>query len=101
MSRKALIVGIDHYTSLKPLSSCVDDAHAVKAALERDADGTINFAAPRLLTATGPHDLVTSADLKDAVRELFDDAAGIDVALFYFAGHGYGEDTGGYLCGSD
>lgn len=46
MTRKALIVGIDHYLSLKPLSSSVDDAHAVKTALERDADGTINFAAP-------------------------------------------------------
>lgn len=56
--RKALIVGIDHYTYLKPLSGCVDDAHAVKAALERHADGTINFVTPRVLTGTGPTDMV-------------------------------------------
>ena len=31
---------------------------------------------------------------KDAVRELFADDA--DVALFYFAGHGYIEETGGF-----
>jgi hypothetical protein len=100
MRRKALIVGIDHYSTLKPLSGCVEDAHAVKALLERDADGTINFGTPKLLTATGPLDTVTSGDLKDAIRELFTDEAA-DVALFYFAGHGYAEDTGGYLCGSD
>ena len=41
--RKALIVGIDHYTNIKPLSGCVNDAHAVKAILERHADGTVNF----------------------------------------------------------
>lgn len=101
MSRKALIVGIDYYSSFKPLSSCVDDAHSVKTALERNADGTINFATPKLLTATGPLDVVTSGQLKDAARELFNDAAGVDVALYYFAGHGYGEETGGYLCGTD
>lgn len=100
MSRKALIVGIDHYAALKPLSSCVDDAHSVKAVLERHADGTINFATPKILTGTGPHDTVTTGVMKDAVRELFTDTS-VDVALFYYAGHGYGEDTGGYLCGSD
>jgi hypothetical protein len=33
------------------------------------------------------------------VRELFADDS--DVALFYFAGHGYIETTGGYLCAGD
>ena len=37
--------------------------------------------------------------LKEAVRDLFADDA--DIALFYFAGHGHIEDTGGYLCASD
>jgi hypothetical protein len=97
--RKALIVGIDCYMHLKPLSGCVNDAHAVKAILERHADGTVNFVTPRILTGTGPADIVERSDLKDAVRELF--AGDADIALLYFAGHGYIEDTGGFLCAGD
>jgi len=96
--RKALIVGIDHYDHIGSLSGCVNDAHAVRQVLERHADGTVNFATPRLLTGTRPND-VGRAGLKEAVRELFADDA--EIALFYFAGHGFIEDTGGFLCGSD
>jgi hypothetical protein len=97
--RKALIVGIDHYAHIKPLSGCVNDAHAVKAILERHADGTVNFVTPRVLTGTGSADIVERKELKDAVRELF--AGDADIALLYFAGHGYLEDTGGFLCAGD
>src|SRR6266566_1302222 len=97
--RKALIVGIDHYTHIKKLSGCVNDAHAVKAMLERHADGTVNFATPRMLTGSGPTDIVERSELKDAARELFADDA--EISLLYFAGHGYIEDTGGFLCAGD
>jgi hypothetical protein len=97
--RKALIVGIDHYEHLSALSGCVNDAYAVKAALERHADGTLNFAGPQLLTGTSETQQVLKRELKEAARELFADDA--EIALFYFAGHGYLEDTGGFLCGSD
>lgn len=96
---KALIVGIDYYEYIKKLTGCVNDAHAVKAALERHADGTLNFASPQVLTATGAGQGVWKQQLKDAVRELFSDDA--EIALFYFAGHGYIEDTGGFLCATD
>lgn len=97
--RKALIVGIDYYSDIAPLRGCVNDAHSVRAALERNADGTVNFVQPRILTGTGPTAMVQRKDLKDAVRELFADKS--DIALFYFAGHGYVEDTGGFLCAGD
>jgi hypothetical protein len=97
--RKALVVGIDHYTHIKSLTGCVNDAHAVKAVLERHADGTVNFVTPRLLTASGPADAVERSQLKEGVRELFSSDA--EIALLYFAGHGYIEDTGGFLCASD
>ncbi|WP_262062928.1 caspase domain-containing protein [Streptomyces sp. STR69] len=97
--RKALIVGIDHYTNLSPLSGCVNDAYSVKAAIERNADGTLNFPAPQVLTGTSTTQKITKRDLKDAVRELFSDDS--EIALLYFAGHGYIEDTGGFLCASD
>lgn len=97
--RKALIVGIDHYDQISSLSGAVSDAHAVRSVLERNADGTLNFPTPRLLTGTGPDTSIGRHELKEAVRELFADDS--DVALFYFAGHGYIESTGGYLCASD
>jgi hypothetical protein len=97
--RKALIVGVDYYPRIGNLSGCVNDAHSVRAALERHADGTLDFPDPRLLTGTSDSEPVNKRELKESVRELFADDA--EVALFYFAGHGYIEDTGGFLCASD
>ena len=96
--RKALVVGIDHYTRISRLFGCVNDAHSVKAVLERHADGTPNFGV-KLLIGTSSSDAVTRADIKDHVAALFRDEA--EIALFYFAGHGHVEAAGGYLCGSD
>jgi Caspase domain len=96
--RIALIVGINHYDNGSPLYGCVDDAYSVKAALERNGDGTVNFDC-KLLSGTGPTDRVTREELKDQVLALF--AAEADIALFYFAGHGHIEATGGYLLASD
>lgn len=96
--RIALIVGINYYEHGKPLFGCVDDAHAVKAVLERNGDGSVNFDC-KLLTGTGPTDRVNRGDLKDRVTDLFKTQA--QIALFYFAGHGHIEATGGYVLASD
>jgi len=96
--RKALIVGINYYEHGSPLFGCVDDAHSVKAILERHGDGTVNFDV-LLLTGTGPTDVVQRSVLKDHIKKLFEDDS--EIALFYFAGHGHIETTGGYLLGSD
>ena len=84
---KALIVGIDHYDTIGSLRGAVNDAHSVRAVLERHADGTLNFAQPKMLTGTGPNSRVTRSELREAVDELFRDDS--DIALLYFAGHGY------------
>src|SRR5215208_5934379 len=97
--RKALVVGIDHYEHIGNLSGCVHDALGVKEMLDRHADGSINFAQPKLLVGTKPGEAVERSELKETVRELFADDS--EVALFYFAGHGYIEAAGGYLCTSD
>jgi hypothetical protein len=96
--RKALVVGINYYQHGSPLFGCVDDAHAVKSALQRHSDGTVNFGV-KLLSGTGPTDLVQRSVLKDQIRELF--SGECETALFYFAGHGHIETTGGYLVTSD
>jgi hypothetical protein len=92
--RKALVVGINHYDFSGALYGCVDDAHSVKSVLERNSDGTVNFAV-KLLTGTGPTDRVTRAQLRAQVQELFKGDS--EIALFYFAGHGHIDITGGYL----
>ena len=97
--RRALVVGIDYYEVISLLHGCVNDAHSVKAVLERHADGSVNFGV-KLLTGTGSNDPVNRTEVKEAARQLFSDGEG-EVALFYFAGHGYIEMSGGYLCGSD
>jgi hypothetical protein len=96
--RIALIVGINHYEHGGSLFGCVDDAHAVKAVLERHGDGAVNFDC-KLLSGTGPTDRVDRNVLKDRVADLFKTQA--EIALFYFAGHGHIEATGGYLLASD
>lgn len=96
--RKALVIGIDYYAHISQLHGCVNDAHAVRTVLEKHADGAANFGT-MMLSATGASDAISRSDLKDRVVKLFADDN--EIALFYFAGHGHIEATGGYLCGSD
>ena len=96
--RKALVVGINYYAHGAALYGCVDDAHAVKSVLERNSDGTVNFGV-KLFSGTGPTDSVTRSELKEQIRELF--TGDSEIALFYFAGHGHIEATGGYILASD
>lgn len=96
--RKALVVGINYYQNISQLYGCANDARDVAQVLERHADDSINFGV-KLVLAESSKELVTRSDLKEAIRNLF--AGDGEVALLFFAGHGYVEDTGGYLCASD
>lgn len=96
--RKALIVGINHYQNYSPLHGCINDALSVKNVLERNEDGTKNFDCV-LFCCEDESSLLNRGDLKDNIRELFSGDA--DIALFYFAGHGYIESTDGYLATSE
>ena len=96
--RKALVVGINHYENVSPLFGCVNDSFAVKAMLERHADGSVNFGVKHL-TATGPGDLCDRDQLREAIQNLFSGDG--EVSILYFAGHGHIEATGGYLCSSE
>lgn len=96
--RKALCVGIDSYKKINDLHGCVNDANGVKAALERNGDGTLNFST-KLLCATSEASYITREGLKDAIQELFRDES--EIAIFYYAGHGSYDALGGYLCTSE
>lgn len=98
--RKALVVGIDYYEFVSPLTGAVNDAYAVNQKLAENADGSQNFEV-LLKTGTSPANAIKRQELRDLIEQLFACDDGMEVALLYFAGHGHLEATGGYLCASD
>ena len=98
MSRLALIVGVDYYAKYERLFGCINDARAVRGVLERHGDGAINFEC-RLLEGVDGERCVNQGELRGKVNWLFDSDA--EVALLYFAGHGYIDDAGGYIVVTD
>ena len=95
--RNALVVGINCYDNNSRLYGCVSDAQAVQRVLSHHSDGLINFDVKSLVGSQSGE--VTRAQLKDELQLLF--SASGQTALFYFAGHGHIEATGGYLLASD
>jgi hypothetical protein len=81
MSRIARLVGVDAYPG-SPLHGCVADANAIRLLLERNDDGSANFNC-RTMT----DNQVTRAGLRQAVQEVFGQRD-VDLAVFFFAGHG-------------
>jgi hypothetical protein len=76
----------------------VNDSYAVKSILERHADGTLNFSVVHV-TSSSDEDSIKRGELKDLIEKLFKDDS--EIALLYFSGHGYIENTGGYLITSE
>jgi uncharacterized caspase-like protein/regulator of sirC expression with transglutaminase-like and TPR domain len=87
--RVALLLGAEDYDTLRPLSNPLNDVRALEEVLEKlDFEVTVE----------------TNRDLKRTRRALEDfreDAAGADVALFFFAGHGVAIDGVNYLLPTD
>ena len=94
--RKALVVGINDYPGGADLTGCVNDAESIAALLKRHENGDPNFDV-RLITC--PKAAVTRPLLRAAIDELF--AGTPDMALFFFAGHGFISNRGGYLRTTD
>lgn len=92
MNRKALIVGIDKYKR-SPLNGCVNDAEAMHKLLEYNEGGTRNF------FSRIERNVPTRSSLTKQIRELFSGDA--ETVLFYFAGHGYINELGGYIVTPD
>lgn len=96
--RKALCVGIDSYQHTNDLHGCVNDANSVRAVLERNGDGSLNFDV-RIMCATSEASCITRSQLKDAIEDLFSSES--EIAVFYYSGHGSFDTLGGYLCTSE
>lgn len=90
--RKALVVGINKYPS-SPLHGCINDASAFASIIETNGNGSPNFDV-RLVT-----DVPTKSELKGLIIELFKGDS--ETSLFYFSGHGYIDNIGGYIVTPD
>jgi hypothetical protein len=96
--KKALVIGVNYYPNVGNLYGCVNDAYAVGQVLARHMDGQLNFDV-KLVTAVDAKTAIGRRQLKEDIVALFADDS--EVALLYFAGHGYVEDSGGYLVTSE
>lgn len=74
--RVALVMGADDYKSIRPLGNAVNDALAIEKTLEK-----LGFE----VTLESNRDLKR---MRRALEDFREDAAGADVALVFFAGHG-------------
>jgi Caspase domain len=90
--KQALIVGIDNYPSA-PLKGCVNDATALANILSLNENGSKNF---DIRLESNVH---SKGQLRKKIRQLFKSDA--DMVLFYFSGHGYLDDVGGYILTPD
>jgi len=94
MKKKALIVGINNYPD-SPLRGCVNDANVVGKELLRNGDGSINF------SIRTEHNVQQKGVLRGMIEECFSGGIDIDIALFYFSGHGHIDSVGGYIVTPD
>lgn len=83
--KRALLVGINNYPGSE-LNGCVEDINQVKAAIEKNGDGSPNFDVMMM------PDVQTSAEVMENIQRLFSGDG--EAAMLYFSGHGYVNDTG-------
>lgn len=96
MSR-ALIVGIDEYDHIPPLTGCVNDARSMKQVLEHHEDGSDNFSC-HMFSSPGNNE-ISRKFLRKQWSKLFDNYE--EDILFYFSGHGHPAEAGGYIVTQD
>lgn len=93
-TKKAVLIGNNNYPHTTELKGCVNDAERIGDMLKTNGKGDPNFSVWKF------HNLINAA-IKNEISELLNDKRAPDSALLYFAGHGYIDDSGGYICGVD
>ncbi|MEM9547382.1 MAG: caspase family protein [Bacteroidota bacterium] len=95
----ALVVGIDYYKHHNPLYACSKDARKIRDLLSNHYNGFANFDVDLEVSESSKYP-ITREFLRNKIESLFSKDP-LEVALFYFSGHGYIEQTGGYLATSE
>jgi hypothetical protein len=94
--KRALLIGIDEYDDFDPLAGCEDDVARLHPLLSRNEDDSPNFTCRVLTRGVAP---VTRRRILQELDALF--APGADVALLYFAGHGWADQKDVVLVSED
>ncbi|MDR0303696.1 MAG: caspase family protein [Chitinispirillales bacterium] len=90
--KKSLCIGIDNYKT-SPLSGCINDATCISELLKRNGDGSTNF------EVKFEKDVSSTSNMKELIVDLFN--GDCDTVLFYFSGHGFLNEFGGYIVTPD
>src|SRR5436305_14911753 len=96
-TKRALLVGIDHYQQMPPLTGGVADALAVGDLLRRNENGSPNYDCRVLTSADGPP--ITRARLRPEWQTVFGNFEGHN--LCDFSGHGTQTKAGASLVTQD
>lgn len=92
--KKALVIGINNYP-YAPLRGAVNDATDIAELLRENGDDTKNF------EVKFHANIAKRGELLSLLASFFDKERKADMALFYFAGHGYVNELGGFIVTPD
>lgn len=90
--KKALVIGINDYPTA-PLAGAVNDAKIISELLKVNGNDSTNFEVNTIYNAGSKSQLLTE------ISSFF--KHGADMALLYFAGHGYVNELGGFIVTPD
>lgn len=90
--KKALVIGINDYPTV-PLTGAVNDAKIISELLKVNGNDSTNFEVNTIYNATNKSHLLTE------ISGFFNVNA--DMALLYFAGHGFVNELGGFIVTPD
>ncbi|HYL98597.1 MAG TPA: caspase family protein [Blastocatellia bacterium] len=97
-TKRALLVGIDHYRGMA-LKGCVADATEMAWLLHKNPDNTNNYDINLVVSGDGKSEITRSV-LRGLLRKLFANSTGMDL-FFFFAGHGSQSPWGAELLPQD
>lgn len=90
--KKALVIGINNYPTA-PLRGAVNDAKIISKLLKINGNDSTNF------EVLSVYDIPTRSQLLTKISDFFN--VSCDMALLYFAGHGYVNELGGFIVTPD
>jgi uncharacterized caspase-like protein len=90
--KKALVIGINNYPN-HPLKGATNDARIISELLQINGNDTTNFEVATL------YNVSTKSELLSEISKFF--SVDADMALLYFAGHGFVNELGGYIVTPD
>lgn len=97
--KKALCVGLNYNGTKFQLNSSISDVQKVKELLSRNEDGSKNFDCKMETDVVGN---INKNSLKKLLNDAFKrNSEEMDTILFYFTGHGYINEFGGFIVCSD